>query len=136
MLILYINIDAFINLLLTCHSRQSRLAKRSMKRQILQLNPILIPEVNQHLATTYTVHKLFEISHKEEWLAANGANIEAVITGGHTGISRQMLAQLPALKVVAINGVGTDAVDLAAMPVSSMICPAALARPATLPPPM
>jgi lactate dehydrogenase-like 2-hydroxyacid dehydrogenase len=113
MLILYINIDAFINLLLTCHSRQSRLAKRSMKRQILQLNPILIPEVNQHLATTYTVHKLFEISHKEEWLAANGANIEAVITGGHTGISRQMLAQLPALKVVAINGVGTDAVDLA-----------------------
>ena len=113
MLILYINIDVLINLLLTCHSRQSHLAKRKMKRQILQLNPILIPEINQHIANTYTVHKLFEIPHKEEWLAANGANIEAVITGGHTGISREMLTQLPALKVVAINGVGTDAVDLA-----------------------
>ncbi len=41
------------------------------------------------------------------------APTEAVITGGHTGISRPMLEQLPALKVVAVNGVGTDAVDLA-----------------------
>src|SRR4029453_4968828 len=36
-----------------------------------------------------------------------------VITGGHTGIARAMLEQLPGLKVVAVNGVGTDAVDLA-----------------------
>lgn len=84
-----------------------------MKKQILQLNPILITSVNEHLANTYTVHKLFEIDKPQAWLQTHGANIEAVITGGHTGISRDMLAQLPALKVVAINGVGTDAVDLA-----------------------
>ena len=85
----------------------------AMKQQILQLNPILIPRVNEHLANTYTVHKLFEMENPQAWLQTHGAQIEAVITGGHTGISRDMLAQLPALKVVAINGVGTDAVDLA-----------------------
>ena len=84
-----------------------------MKKQILQLNPILIPRVNQHLANTYIVHKLFEIENPQSWIQTHGAHIEAVITGGHTGISREMLEQLPALKVVAINGVGTDAVDLA-----------------------
>lgn len=86
---------------------------QAMKQQILQLNPILIPRVNEHLTNTYTVHKLFEMENPKTWLQTHGAQIEAVITGGHTGISRDMLAQLPALKVVAINGVGTDAVDLA-----------------------
>ena len=86
---------------------------QAMKQQILQLNPILIPRVNEHLASTYTVHKLFEMENPQAWLQTHGTQIEAVITGGHTGISRDMLAQLPALKVVAINGVGTDAVDLA-----------------------
>ena len=47
------------------------------------------------------------------WLQAHGAQIDAVVTGGHTGISRAMLEQLPRLQVVAVNGVGTDAVDLA-----------------------
>ncbi|MBP0618878.1 2-hydroxyacid dehydrogenase [Cupriavidus consociatus] len=84
-----------------------------MKPQILQLNPILIPAANDELATRYRVHKFFEIADQGAWLREHGAAIEAVITGGHTGISRAMLEQLPALKVVAVNGVGTDAVDLA-----------------------
>lgn len=84
-----------------------------MKPQVLQLNPILIPAINEKLASLYTVHKLFETSDKAGWLKENGNSVQAVITGGHTGISQEMLTQLPALKVVAINGVGTDAVDLA-----------------------
>ena len=39
-------------------------------------------------------------------------SIRGVITGGHTGITRGMMDKLPALEVVAVNGVGTDAVDL------------------------
>jgi lactate dehydrogenase-like 2-hydroxyacid dehydrogenase len=35
-----------------------------------------------------------------------------VITGGHTGISNDLIERLPALQVIAVNGVGTDAVDL------------------------
>jgi len=84
-----------------------------MKPQVLQLNPILIPAVNDTLASLYAVHKHFELSDPEGWLREHGASIDAVITGGHTGISRAMLEQLPSLKVVAVNGVGTDAVDLA-----------------------
>lgn len=84
-----------------------------MKLQVLQLNPILIPAINEQLAALYTVHRFYELAEQNAWLAEHGARIEAVITGGHTGISQAMLRQLPALKVVAVNGVGTDAVDLA-----------------------
>ncbi len=83
-----------------------------MTPQILQLNPILIPAVNERLAALYTVHKFFEVKDQAAWLREHGASISAAITGGHTGISRAMLEQLPNLKVVAVNGVGTDAVDL------------------------
>ncbi len=84
-----------------------------MKPQVLQLNPILIPAINDKLASRYTVHKYFEPNHGDAWLREHGASMAAVITGGHTGISRTMLEQLPGLKVVAVNGVGTDSVDLA-----------------------
>ena len=97
-----------------------------MKPQVLQLNPILIPAINDQLASLYTVHKLFEVDDKDAWLKEHGASISAVTTGGHTGISRAMLEQLPNLKVVAVNGVGTDAVDLAycrarALPVTATL---------------
>jgi lactate dehydrogenase-like 2-hydroxyacid dehydrogenase len=84
-----------------------------MKHQVLQLNPILIPTINEKLASLYVVHKLFEVADKEAWIREHGSVIDAAITGGHTGISRAMLERLPRLKVVAVNGVGTDAVDLA-----------------------
>ncbi|WPB58979.1 2-hydroxyacid dehydrogenase [Xylophilus sp. GOD-11R] len=84
-----------------------------MKPQVLQLNPILVPAINDQLASLYQVHKFFEIDDQPGWMRDNGPAVQAVITGGHTGISRPMLEQLPALKVVAVNGVGTDAVDLA-----------------------
>ena len=97
-----------------------------MKPQVLQLNPILIPAINEKLASLYAVHKHFELPDPQGWLRQHGASIDAVITGGHTGISRAMLEQLPSLKVVAINGVGTDAVDLAycrerALPVTATL---------------
>jgi lactate dehydrogenase-like 2-hydroxyacid dehydrogenase len=84
-----------------------------MKPRVLQLNPILIPAINERLASLYSVHRYFEEPDGEAWLRVHGASIAAAITGGHTGISRAMLEQLPSLKVVAVNGVGTDAVDLA-----------------------
>ncbi len=84
-----------------------------MKPHVLQLNPILIPAINDELASLYEIHKLFEMPDPQGWVREHGARVGAVITGGHTGIARAMLEQLPNLKVVAVNGVGTDAVDLA-----------------------
>lgn len=102
MLTLFIKIDAHIN----------QFHHLPMAPHILQLNPILIPEINERLASLYTVHKYFEATDPEAMLREHGPSIAAVVTGGHAGISREMLEKLPALKVVAVNGVGTDAVDL------------------------
>ena len=84
-----------------------------MKPEVLQLSAILIPQIRERLETLFTVHRLFEQSDKDAWLEANGARIRGVITGGHTGITQAVMARLPNLEVIAVNGVGTDAVDLA-----------------------
>jgi hydroxypyruvate reductase len=84
-----------------------------LKPSILQLNPILVPAINDKLNSLYVMHRLYEQSDKDAYLREHGASIQGVITGGHTGITNQMVEQLPALKVIAVNGVGTDAVDLA-----------------------
>jgi lactate dehydrogenase-like 2-hydroxyacid dehydrogenase len=84
-----------------------------LKPNILQLNPILVPAINDTLGERYTVHRLFEQHDKDAFIREHGASIRGVITGGHTGISNDLIARLSALEVIAVNGVGTDAVDLA-----------------------
>ena len=39
--------------------------------------------------------------------------MRAVVTGGHIGCSNELMAALPQLGIIAINGVGVDKVDLA-----------------------
>lgn len=84
-----------------------------MKPEVLQLSPILIPEINAKLHDLYTVRPYYQQSDKAAYIREHGATIRGVVTGGHTGITQALMAQLPALEVVAVNGVGTDAVDLA-----------------------
>ncbi|WP_213880061.1 NAD(P)-dependent oxidoreductase [Pseudomonas sp. dw_358] len=84
-----------------------------MKPEILQLSPILIASVRDQLAEIYTVRRYYEQTDKAAYLREHGAAIRGVVTGGHTGITREVMEQLPRLEVVAVNGVGTDAVDLA-----------------------
>lgn len=84
-----------------------------MKPEVLQLSPILIPEVREGLEALFTVHRYYEQADKEAYVSAHGNNIRAVVTGGHTGISQALMARLPKLEVIAVNGVGTDAIDLA-----------------------
>ena len=57
-LILYINIDDTINVFLRCGIyRLRRRITNDHETQVLQLNPILIPAINDKLASLYTVHK-------------------------------------------------------------------------------
>jgi lactate dehydrogenase-like 2-hydroxyacid dehydrogenase len=83
-----------------------------LKPSILQLNPILVPAINRKLDELYVMHRLFEHDDKEAYIREHGASIRGVITGGHTGIANDLIERLPALQVIAVNGVGTDAVDL------------------------
>lgn len=84
-----------------------------MKPEVLQLSPILIPEIRDKLDQLFTIRRYYEQADKAAYLVQHGANIRGVITGGHTGITQAVMAQLPNLEVVAVNGVGTDAIDLA-----------------------
>jgi lactate dehydrogenase-like 2-hydroxyacid dehydrogenase len=84
-----------------------------MKPHVLQLNPILVPSINERLDALYTMHRLYEQRDPDAYILEHGGVVRGVITGGHTGISRVLMESLPALEIVAVNGVGTDAVDLA-----------------------
>lgn len=83
-----------------------------MSPAILLISPVL-PELDRQLAERYTVHRLYQYADKDGYLREHGAGIAGVVTGGALGISTAMMEQLPALKIVTINGIGTDAVDLA-----------------------
>ena len=76
---------------------------------VLLLAPMR-PEVQAELDARYTVHH--HATLPEGWLGAHGGEIDAVLTAGHNGIPTAMLTGLPNLKIVAINGVGYDKVDL------------------------
>lgn len=43
---------------------------------------------------------------------AQAGDVEAVLTAGNVGLTTEQMAALPALRLIAVNGVGVDAVDL------------------------
>lgn len=47
------------------------------------------------------------------WLAKHAASIDGIVTGGHLGVPSTLMTALPNLKVIGINGVGFDKIDLA-----------------------
>lgn len=74
---------------------------------LLLLEPL--PEQTEAaLAQNFTLHRF---SSQDELTPIAGA-IRAVATGGSYGISPEIMAALPALEIIAVNGVGLDRVDL------------------------
>ncbi|HTN64029.1 MAG TPA: 2-hydroxyacid dehydrogenase [Devosia sp.] len=82
-----------------------------MTIQILQLCPLL-PALETALAERFTLLPLFEAADQDAFIAQHAASVRGVVTGGHIGIPPAIAAALPALEIVAINGVGFDKVDL------------------------
>jgi lactate dehydrogenase-like 2-hydroxyacid dehydrogenase len=64
------------------------------------------------LDARYTVHRLHRAADPHALLATIGPKIRGIVTGGGTGVAADLWAQLPALEIVAVHGVGLDAVDL------------------------
>jgi lactate dehydrogenase-like 2-hydroxyacid dehydrogenase len=81
-----------------------------VKPDILLVEPMM-QFIEDQLDAAYTVHRLYDPAQKET-LEAALPNIRAVATGGGTGLSNEWIEKLPSLGVIAINGVGTDKVDL------------------------
>jgi D-3-phosphoglycerate dehydrogenase len=68
----------------------------------------------QALDPAYVLHKLWEAPDRTGLLQACAPQVRAVATRGELGASAELIAQLPALELIACYGVGTDAIDLAA----------------------
>lgn len=83
------------------------------KPEILQMGSY--PEWDQvPLEVAFTCHRYFEAADKAAFLAAVGPNIRAIATRGDLGAGRAIIDACPSLEVIAVYGVGYDAVDLAA----------------------
>ena len=81
------------------------------KPELLMIEPVM-PEIETKLDAAYQVHRLFRERDPKSFIASLGPRIRAIVTGGGTGVSNDIVDMLPKLEIIAINGVGTDAVDL------------------------
>ncbi|RVG04079.1 2-hydroxyacid dehydrogenase [Sinorhizobium meliloti] len=84
---------------------------RNVKPDLLLVEPMM-PFVMDELQRNYTVHRLYQAADRPA-LEAALPSIRAVATGGGAGLSNEWMEKLPSLGIIAINGVGTDKVDLA-----------------------
>jgi lactate dehydrogenase-like 2-hydroxyacid dehydrogenase len=83
-----------------------------MMKPDLLLIGTMMPSLEQRLDEVFTVHRLVQAQDRAAFLARIGPRVRGVVTGGVTGASRALMESLPALEIVAVNGIGTDAVDL------------------------
>ena len=66
----------------------------------------------QRLNATYTLYKLYEQAEPLAFLALTGHQIQAVVTRGDVGVSDAVLENLANVGMIAVFGVGTDAINL------------------------
>ena len=74
----------------------------------------LLPSLERRLAEQYDTVLLADQSDPGAWLAEHGAGVEALVTSAGTGVSTDVLAALPNLRVISSFGVGLDKLPLAA----------------------
>jgi lactate dehydrogenase-like 2-hydroxyacid dehydrogenase len=70
------------------------------------------PDAQARLDRDYTVIRAELSDIDDAFLSRHAEWIDGVVTGGHLGVPPALMSALPALKVVGINGVGFDKVDL------------------------
>lgn len=81
-----------------------------MEKTVLMVEPML-DEIETRLSATYGVLRLFAPTDQDR-IQSEAPRIRAVVTGGGTGLAREWFDRLPSLGLIAINGVGTDKLDL------------------------
>jgi hydroxypyruvate reductase len=82
-----------------------------MKPDVLLVEPMMAP-IEASMDISYCVHRLFEAPDWTALVAKIAPKVRGIVTGGATGASNDLVDRLPALEIIAINGIGTDAVDL------------------------
>lgn len=72
----------------------------------------LPPFLSEPLKADYRCHDYHAASHKPGLLAAEGGRIRALVQGGHSVTSPELLAALPRLELISVFGVGYDGVPV------------------------
>lgn len=80
--------------------------------EVLVVAP-LMPYLMEALQRDYTVHDRIHLSDPAA-LPAAAPRIRAVVANGEAKVPRELVAQLPALEVITVFGVGYDGVDVKA----------------------
>jgi lactate dehydrogenase-like 2-hydroxyacid dehydrogenase len=66
------------------------------------------------LEARFVIHRLYEAPDRAAMLAEVGPKVRAIATRGDLGASAEVIAACPQLELIAVNGVGYDAVDFEA----------------------
>ena len=83
------------------------------KVNILQIGPY--PEWDvEALSKNFILHPYYAAEDKDAFIAECADSIRGVATRGDRGLSRELMELLPHLEIIAVYGVGYDAVDLEA----------------------
>jgi len=82
---------------------------QSTQPEILSIGP-MPPALERLLDAAYRVHRASPPLDDVDWSGLAG--VRGLITGGGTGAKPQWLDRLPALEIIAVNGVGLDRIDL------------------------
>jgi lactate dehydrogenase-like 2-hydroxyacid dehydrogenase len=85
------------------------------KPALLQTGPMM-PMIERQLVADFEVHKIPTPADRDDVVASCADRIEAICTGGHTGVKSDaaLIGRLPRLKVISNFGVGYDSIDVAA----------------------
>jgi lactate dehydrogenase-like 2-hydroxyacid dehydrogenase len=69
-------------------------------------------KIETGLDDNYDVHRAYDAAVREIVLPQVAAGVRGVVTGGAFGLPRVIMDSLPKLEIIAVNGIGTDAIDL------------------------
>ncbi|PNF71503.1 hydroxyacid dehydrogenase [Stutzerimonas stutzeri] len=82
-----------------------------MRPDILMLAPLL-DEFEAILASTCNLSRAYTVDEQLALLDDRPERFKVVVTNGGHGVDLQVLARLPELRLIAVNGVGLDQIDL------------------------
>jgi lactate dehydrogenase-like 2-hydroxyacid dehydrogenase len=76
-----------------------------------------VAEVDEALERNFTCHRMAQVApgERDAFIERIGPKVRGVYTTGTVGIDAALAARLPALELVAVHGVGVDAVDFEAL---------------------
>lgn len=86
-----------------------------MKPEILVMAASPSPSVMEQLDRHFTCHHVWRASDADAFIGSVAHGVRGVATTGIIGISEALAARLPRLEIVAVNGIGVDAVAFEAL---------------------